>query len=245
MHGLGTIINTAAILVCGAIGLFIKKGINQKITDSIIKAIGLSVMFIGISSTLKEMLIIDGNSLNTQGTLLLIISIIIGAFFGEILKIEDRLDSLGEKLKATVKAKDSGSFVEGFVTTTLIFCVGAMAIVGSLNDGLKGDYSMLLAKSVLDSIMALIMASTLGVGVLFSAATVFVYQGLITLLAKFISPILSDALISNLSLVGSALIFAIGINLVFNKKLKTGNLLPALIVPIIYELILKLIIPLF
>lgn len=245
MHGLGTIINTAAILLCGTVGLFIKKGISQKITDSIVKAIGLAVMFIGISSTLTEMLVIEENSLNTQGTLLLIISLIIGAFFGEILKIEDRLDNLGEKLKQTVKAKDSGSFVEGFVTTTLIFCVGAMAIVGSLNDGLNGDYSMLLAKSVLDGIMALIMASTLGVGVLFSAATVFVYQGLITLLAEFISPILSDALISNLSLVGSALIFAIGINLVFGKKIRTGNLLLALIVPIIYELILKLIIPLF
>lgn len=245
MHGLGTIINTAAILLCGTVGLFIKKGISQKITDSIVKAIGIAVMFIGISSTLTEMLVIEENSLNTQGTLLLIISLIIGAFFGEILKIEDRLDNLGEKLKQTVKAKDSGNFVEGFVTTTLIFCVGAMAIVGSLNDGLNGDYSMLLAKSVLDGIMALIMASTLGVGVLFSAATVFVYQGLITLLAEFISPILSDLLVSNLSLVGSALIFAIGINLVFGKKIRTGNLLPALTIPIIYELILKLIIPLF
>ncbi len=237
MHGLGTIINTVAVLICGGIGLFIKKGVSQNIMDSVVKAIGIAVLFIGINGVLSEMLVITEGSIETQGTMLLIISLIIGAFLGEVLKIEDRLDMLGEKLKKAVKSKDGGNFVEGFVNTTLIFCVGAMAIVGSLNDGLTGDYSMLAAKSILDGIMALLMASTLGVGVLFSAIPVFIYQGAITLLAEFIAPILSETLISNLSLVGSAMIFAIGVNLVFGKKIKTGNLLPALLIPIIYELI--------
>lgn len=245
MHGLGTLINTAAVLVCGTIGLFLKKGLNQKIADCVVKAMGIAVMFIGISGVLKEMLVVENAGIETRGTMLLIVSLIIGAFLGEALKIEDRLDSIGEKLKATVKSKDGSNFVEGFVNCTLIFCVGAMAIVGSLEDGLTGNFSTLAAKSILDGIMALIMSSTLGVGVLFSALAVLVYQGAITLLAGFISPILSDSLVSNLSLVGSALIFAIGVNLLFGKKIRTGNLLPALLVPIVYELIIKLIVPLF
>jgi len=175
----------------------------------------------------------------------MIISLILGTFIGELLKIEDRLESVGEKLKKAVKAKNSGNFVEGFVTTTLIFCVGAMAIVGSLEDGLTGDFSMLAAKSVLDGIMAIIVASTMGIGVLFSAIPVFIYQGAITLLAEFISPVLSDQLVLNLSYIGSALIFGIGVNQVFGKKIKTGNMLPALLIPIVYELFTKLVLPLF
>ena len=246
MHGLGTLINVAAILICGTIGLFIKKGLNQKIIDSVMRAIGVAVMFVGISGALTGLLYVkpDG-SLETQGAMMLIISLILGTFLGELLKIEDGLENIGNKLKDKVKSKDGGNFTEAFVSTTLIFCVGAMAIVGSLNDGLRGDYSMLAAKSVLDGIIALITASTMGVGALFSAIPVLIYQGAITLLAEFISPILSEQLISNLSYIGSALIFGIGVNQVFGKKIKTGNMLPALLIPIIYELFTKLILPLF
>ncbi len=245
MHGLGTIINTVSVVIFGTIGLFLKKGISQRIADEVVHAIGIAVIFIGISGTLSEMLSVVDGKIAIKGTMLLIISLIIGAFLGEALKIEQHLESFGQKLKTAVKSKDGADFVEGFVTTTLIFCVGAMAIVGSLEDGLTGDFSTLAAKSVLDSVMALIMSSTLGVGVLFSAGAVLVYQGSITLLAEFISPILSDTLVSNLSLVGSALIFAIGVNLLFGKKIKTGNLLPALLIPVVYEVILKLLVPLF
>lgn len=246
MHGLGTIINVVAILICGGIGLFIKKGLNQKIIDSVMRGIGVAVMFIGISGTLTGLLKVNTDgSIETQGAMMLIISLILGTFLGELLKIEDRLESVGDFLKSKVKSKDGGNFTEAFVSTTLIFCVGAMAIVGSLNDGLTGDYSMLAAKSVLDGMIALITASTLGVGALFSVIPVAIYQGGITLLAEFISPILSEQLISNLSYVGSALIFGIGVNQVFGKKIKTGNMLPALLIPIIYELFNKLILPLF
>lgn len=246
MHGLGTLINVAAILLGGFIGLFVKKGLNEKLMDSVMKAIGVAVMFVGISGALTGLLkITEGGKIETSGTMLMIISLILGTFIGELLKIEDRLESVGEKLKKAVKAKNSGNFVEGFVTTTLIFCVGAMAIVGSLEDGLTGDFSMLAAKSVLDGIMAIIVASTMGIGVLFSAIPVFIYQGAITLLAEFISPVLSDQLVLNLSYIGSALIFGIGVNQVFGKKIKTGNMLPALLIPIVYELFTKLVLPLF
>lgn len=245
MHGLGTIINTIAILVGGFIGLFVKKGINQKVLDSVMRAIGVAVMFVGISGALTGLLKIDSGTLNTSGTMLMIISLILGTFIGELLKIEDKLESIGEKLKSKVKVKDGTNFVEGFVTTTLIFCVGAMAIVGSIQDGLTGDYTMLAAKSILDGIMALIIASTMGVGALFSAIPVAIYQGSITILAEFISPILSQELILNLSYIGSTLIFCIGVNQLFGKKIKTGNMLPALLIPVIYELFNKLILPLF
>ena len=246
MHGLGTLINVGAILLGGFIGLFVKKGLNEKLMDSVMKAIGVAVMFVGISGALTGLLkITEGGKIETSGTMLMIISLILGTFIGELLKIEDRLERVGEKLKKAVKAKNSGNFVEGFVTTTLIFCVGAMAIVGSLEDGLTGDFSMLAAKSVLDGIMAIIVASTMGIGVLFSAIPVFIYQGAITLLAEFISPVLSDQLVLNLSYIGSALIFGIGVNQVFGKKIKTGNMLPALLVPIVYELFTKLVLPLF
>ena len=245
MHGIGTLINVIAILIGGLIGLFVKKGLNQKVLDSVMRAIGVAVMFVGISGALTGLLKVEGGALNTSGTMLMIISLILGTFIGELIKIEDRLESIGESLKNKVKVKDGGNFVEAFVTTTLIFCVGAMAIVGSIQDGLTGDYTMLAAKSILDGILALIVASTMGVGALFSAIPVFIYQGGITLLAEFISPILSEELILNLSYIGSTLIFGIGVNQVFGKKIKTGNMLPALLIPIIYELFNKLILPLF
>ncbi len=245
MRGLGTLINVVAVLIGGGAGLLIKKGISERLSDSLLKAIGVAVMFVGISGACEGLLTVEGGQIKTRGTMLLIISIILGTLLGEILKIEDRLESLGERLKNKVKSKDGSNFVEGFVSTTLIFCIGAMAIVGSLNDGLRGDYTMLAAKSVLDCIMALITASTMGVGVLFSAIAVLLYQGSITLLSGLISPILSSELVLNLSFVGSVLIFCIGLNQVFGKKIKTGNMLPALLVPIIYELIVKLIFPLF
>ena len=246
MHGLGTIINVVAILIGGGIGLFMKKGLNQKLLDSLMKAIGVATMFIGISGAMAGLLKAnESGAIETQGTMLLIISLLVGTFLGELLKIEDKLEGMGNFLKSKIKSKDGGNFTEAFVNSTLIFCVGAMAIVGSLNDGLTGDYSMLAAKSILDGLIALIMGSTLGVGTLFSIIPVVIYQGGITLLAEFISPILSQELIGNLSYVGSALIFCIGINQVFGKKIKTGNMLPALLIPIFYELFTKLILPLF
>ncbi|MBQ9936832.1 MAG: DUF554 domain-containing protein, partial [Oscillospiraceae bacterium] len=159
---MGTIINTAAVVLGAFLGLILNRRVNKALLDNIMKAVGVSVMFIGISGALTGMLKIQNGKIDSTGAMLLIISLVLGTLIGELIKIEDRLESIGEKLKKAVKSKSDGKFVDGFVTTTLITCVGAMAIVGALEDGLTGDYSMLLAKSLLDGIVAIILASTMG-----------------------------------------------------------------------------------
>lgn len=238
MIGIGTIINMTAILIGSTIGMFLQNGLKERFRNTIMTALGLSTMFIGITGALSGIFSIEGGKLNTNHTMLMIISLTMGALLGELIDIETRLERMGELCKKTlrVSGKKGENFVEGFVNSSLLVCVGAMAIIGSLQDGLTGDASMLFAKSILDGIAMIIFASTLGVGVYFSAIPLGIYQGSITLSAKWIQPYLSDQLISNISFVGSILIFAIGINLVFGKKIKTGNLLPAIIIPILYEL---------
>ena len=241
MRGLGTIINTLAVIAGSGIGLLLKSGSKQKIQDILMQACGIAVIFIGAAGALQGMLVVNEGKIETQGTMLLIFSLVIGGFIGEILDIEKKLDGLGTRIKNAVKIKEDNRFVEGFVNASLIICVGAMAIVGSLQDGLTGDYSMLLAKSILDLIIVIIFASTHGIGVMFSAIAVFVYQGIFTVLASSIGQFLGEPLINNLSYIGSTLIFCVGANLTFGKRIRIGNLLPALIVPVIYEIILQLI----
>lgn len=240
MRGLGTIINTLAVIVGSGIGLFLKSGLKQKIQDILMQACGIAVIFIGAAGALQGMLAVNEGKIETQGSMLLIFSLVIGGIIGEILDIEKKLDGLGTKIKKAVKVKEDNRFVEGFVNVSLIICVGAMAIVGSIQDGLTGDYSMLLAKSILDFIIAVIFASTHGIGVMFSAAAVFAYQGIITVLASSIGHFLGESLINNLSYIGSTLIFCVGVNIAFGKKIRIGNLLPALIIPVIYEIVLLL-----
>ena len=239
MVGLGTLVNMVAIIIGATIGIIIKGGLKQRFQDTIMNALGLAVMFIGISGALQGMFVVDGTSLETANTMLMIISLALGALLGEIIDIESKLDRLGEliRVKLKVKGEKGSNFVEGFVTSSLLYCVGAMAIIGSLKDGLTGDSSMLYAKSFLDGISAIILTSTLGIGVFFSAVPLGIYQGLITFSAKYIEPFLSDQLIANISFIGSILIFGIGINMVFGKKIKCGNLLPAVLIPVAYEII--------
>ena len=239
MKGLGTIINVLAVLIGGTLGILIKGGMKEKLQNILVQACGLATLFIGISGTLQNMLIVSDDGLNVQGTLLLICSLVIGSFVGELIDIEAKLEATGEKLKGMIKSKNDSRFVDGFVTASLVICIGAMAVVGSLQDGLTGDYSMLLSKSILDFIIIIVFASTMGVGVLFSALPLGIYQGGITLLAVFIAPYMTDSMISSLSLVGSALIFGVGVNLIWEKKLSVGNMLPALCVPVVYELIMQ------
>lgn len=240
MIGLGTIVNVVAVLIGATIGLVIKGGLPSRFEKTVMTAIGLATLFIGINGTLSGMLVISGDgSISSQHTMLLIASLVIGAVIGELIDIEKHLDNLGEwcKHKFKFQGEQNATFVEGFVSSSLLFCVGAMTIVGALEDGLNGNPSMLYAKSLMDGISAIVFTASLGVGVYFSILTVIVYQGGITLLARLIQPLLSDALISQMSLVGSVLIFAIGINLIFGKKVKTGNLLPAILVPIFWNII--------
>lgn len=237
MIGLGTLVNAAVIIVGGVVGTFIKSGLPERFKKIVMQAIGLSVLMIGVSGTLQGMYkVIDGGKLDRQFVMLMIFSLVIGAVVGEWLDIEDKLDKLGQWFQARF-AKGGGNFAEGFVTASLIYCVGAMAIVGALEDGLTGNTATLFAKSILDGVSSVVFAATMGIGVAFSAIPVLIYQGTITLLASFIEPLLAPEVISQLSLVGSVLIAGIGLTMLEIKKIKVGNMLPAILVPFVYYII--------
>lgn len=236
MFGFGTIINTAAVIAGGIAGVVLKKGIPENCQKILMQACGIATIFIGVSGALKEMLVINGSSIETKGTFLLILSLVLGGLAGSLLSIEDRLERLGELLKKKLHSEKDSQFVEGFVTSTLVICIGAMAIVGAIEDGLTGNFSTLTAKAILDFVIVMIFASTLGKGVIFSALPLFLYQGAITILAAILGDFMSPSLISDISFVGSALIFCVGINIAFGKKFNVGNMLPALLVPIIYQM---------
>lgn len=236
MIGLGTLINTAAVLVGGLLGLRLKNGIAQKFEGILMQALGLATIFLGISGVLKYMLVLENGVFSTRGEMLLIFSLVIGSLLGQWLDIDSKMEMLGIKLKDAVRIKNDNRFVEGFVTTSLIICVGAMAIVGAMQDGLSGDCSMLIAKSMLDFALVVILASAYGIGVVFSAIPLFLYQGAITVIAALFGAVISNTLIGELSFVGSALIFCVGVNLVREKTFKVANMLPALIIPIFWEL---------
>lgn len=237
MIGLGTLVNAAVIIAGGVVGTFIKSGLPERFKKIVMQAIGLSVLMIGVSGTLQGMYkVIDGGKLDRQFVMLMIFSLVIGAVVGEWLDIEDKLDKLGQWFQARF-AKGGGNFAEGFVTASLIYCVGAMAIVGALEDGLTGNTATLFAKSILDGISSIVFAATMGIGVAFSAIPVLIYQGAITLLASFIEPLLAPEVISQLSLVGSVLIAGIGLTMLEIKKIKVGNMLPAILVPFVYYII--------
>ena len=225
---LGTIVNTAAILLGTLLGLLLKKGLPERFQDVIMKGLALCVLLIGISGALKG-----------ENTLIAILSIAIGAIIGEIIDLDRRLNSLGQLLEARFSKGDGEQTVaRAFVTSSLLFCVGAMAIVGSLQSGLTGDHEMIYTKSMLDGISSIIFASSLGYGVVFSAVAVFVYQGAIVLLAQWIAPFLSDAVIAEMTCTGSLLIIALSLNMLGLTRIKVANYLPALLLPILLCLFL-------
>lgn len=233
MFGMGTIINTAAIIVGGFLGYFFGGLLKQRHQDTLSMACGVCVLFIGISGALEGMLFIEGSGIISGNSMLIIGCLAPGALIGEMINLEDRFERFGEWLKLkTGNAKDK-KFVEGFVTASLTVCIGAMAIVGSIQDGILGDYSVLATKAVLDLIIIMVMTCSMGKGCAFSAIPVAVLQGTVTILARMIEPIMTDAALANLSLVGSILIFCVGINLVWGKKVRVANLLPSIVIAVI------------
>jgi len=228
-------VNVVAILVGGGIGLLLKRFTLQRLMDAAMQGVGLAVVVIGISKTLAASYVVVAEGLQAQHTLLLIISLALGALLGEFLAIDAGLSRFAAWCETSfIKPGTSSTFAEGFVTATLMFCVGSMAIVGALEDGINQNSEVLFAKSTLDFIASMILASTLGAGVLLSAAAVAIYQGGISLLAVFLAPHLSDIVIAQISMVGSVLIMGIGLNILGISKLKIGNLLPAVFLPVIY-----------
>ncbi|MBC7086948.1 MAG: DUF554 domain-containing protein [Tissierellales bacterium] len=225
---LGTIVNSLAIIIGAIIGIILKKGIREEYKNTVMDGIGLSVIIIGIS-----------NALEFESLVVVIVSIVVGSIIGELINIDKGLNNFSVKLQAKLKNPE-GNFSKGFITASLVYCVGAMAIVGAIQSGLTGNHQTLYAKAVLDGITAIVFASTLGIGVMFSSVAVFLYQGIITLFASSISTFLNTQVINEISSVGGILIIAIGINLLGLKEIKIANMLPAILVPAIYYLIISL-----
>lgn len=233
MVGFGTILNTLAILAGGICGALFGRFLSDSAQDTLTKVCGVSTLFIAITGALEQMVTVEGTGITTGGSMLIIGCLAIGAVIGEILDIEGAFERFGEWLKIkSGNAKDKG-FVNAFVTASLTVCIGAMAIVGSIQDGIMGDYSILATKAVLDLIIITVMSCSMGKGAVFSAIPVAVFQGSITALAGLLRPVMTEAALGNLSLVGNVLIFCVGINLVWGKKVKVANLLPAIVVAVI------------
>lgn len=233
MIGLGTIINVAAIVIGGLLGMFCGRLLKPRLQDTLNMACGVCVLFIGIAGALEGMLSVEGGRIVSGGAMLVIGCLAIGALLGEMLNLEDKFERFGEWLK--VKSGNTGEkrFVDAFVTASLTVCIGAMAIVGSIEDGIFGDYSILATKAVLDLIIILVMTCAMGKGCIFSAIPVGILQGSVTLLSRLIRPLMTDAAMANLSTVGSILIFCVGLNLVWGKKVRVANLLPAIVIAVI------------
>ena len=232
MIGLGTIINSAAILSGGVLGLFSGRLIRQEQQDALMKVCGISVMFIAIAGAMQGMLRLDGDRLVGVKSMLVVLCLALGTIAGELAGIEKGFERFGEWLKRKTGNSGDKTFVNAFVTASLTVCIGAMAIVGAIRDGLTGDFSTLAVKSVLDLIIIAVMTSTLGKGCIFSAIPVFVFEGAVTLLARLISPVMTETATAYLSLIGSILIFCVGVNLVWEKKLRVANMLPAVLLAV-------------
>lgn len=219
---LGTIANAAAVIVGGIIGLIFKNVIPEKTSEALLKTTGLAVIAIGIS------LMSAGENFT-----LLIISLIIGTIIGEGINIEGNLDKFGAYIESKIKNKQS-NIALGFVTCTLVYCVGSMAIVGSIQSGLTGNHEILFSKAVIDGITAVSFAATMGAGVILSGISVLVYQGLITMLASLMESLLSPGVVAEMTAIGGVIIMGIGLNFLIEKRMRVGNLLPAIFIPIIY-----------
>ena len=201
------------------------------------KASGLSVVFIGAAGAMEQMLAISQGDITSVQSMLVVASLTIGALIGEMLKIELRFEQFGEWLKHKTGNSGDHRFVDGFVTATLTVCIGAMAIVGAIQDGILGDYTILATKAVLDFVIIMVMASTLGKGAIFSALPVFLFEGVLTLGASFLKPFMTDVALANISLIGSILIFCVGINLIWERSFKVANFLPAIVVAVLASFI--------
>ncbi|HOI85166.1 MAG TPA: DUF554 domain-containing protein [Acholeplasmataceae bacterium] len=234
---MGTLINAAAIIIATLLGVIFKKGLPERIQKGVMVSLGLGLAALSLGWFLKDFFTIQNGDLLTSDDLLIIVSLVIGVMIGEWIDIEGRLNTWAEGIE---KKYNLPPLAKGFIAATLIFCVGAMAIVGSIQDGIYGDMTTLLIKSALDFVTAMILASVLGIGVIFSAISVLIYQGAITILAMFGADLMTPEIIRSLSMIGNILLIGIGINFMELKRIKVANMLPALLVPIIYHVILIL-----
>lgn len=232
MIGIGSVVNAGAIVAGGCLGLAVGSLIPRRVQATLVSGMAVGTMFIGAGGTFSKMLVPgSGGSLETRGALMLVLSLAIGAVAGELADIDGKFDRFGEWLKRMTRNERDTSFLDGFVTASLTFCIGAMAILGALEDGLRGDPSLLYLKSAMDGIFTIALTASLGKGVLFSAIPILLFQGSITLAASLLRPIMTPAVLDAISLVGGALIFCVGWNILWNeRKIRVANLLPSLVV---------------
>ncbi|HFH9921869.1 TPA: DUF554 domain-containing protein [Streptococcus suis] len=234
MFALGTIINTVAIALAGLLGSWFGHLLKERHQSGLTVASGIAVLFLGISGSLEGLLAVADGNLTGWNSMLLVISLALGTLIGELLHIEGWFERLGIWLREKSGNSKDTHFIDAFLTASLTVCIGAMAIIGSIQDGLTGDYRLLAIKSILDFIIILIMTSSLGKGAGFSAVPVFLFQGSLTVLARLIEPLMTEQALSNLSMVGSVLIFCVGVNIVWDRKIRVANMLPAVLVAVVW-----------
>lgn len=230
MPGLGTLINVAAIVVGGLLGLLLRSRLSDELQQNLVRVVALCTLFIGIQGTLEQAIVLSEGAVKMQGTMMAMGSLIAGTLIGSWHGIEKAIVRLGEWLKAKSGSGGDRQFVTAFVTTSLTVCIGAMAVVGSIRDGIDHDYSVLAAKAILDAVFVMAFSASLGRGCIFSAVPVAVFQGTMTLLAALIAPFLTPAALGNISLVGSMMIFCVGVNIIWGTKFKVADMLPALVI---------------
>ena len=230
MPGLGTIINVCCIVAGGLVGLVGKRFISQRLQNALLKACGLSVIFLGLGGALEKMLTVATAALSSGGTMMILVSLAAGSAIGEAIDLDARFEALGNWLREKTGSSGDATFVDGFVTASLTVCIGAMAIVGSIQDGISGDYTTLALKGAIDAVCICAMAASMGKGVVFSALPVGAWQGLVTAASTLLQPVMTQAALDNLGLVGSILIFCVGVNLIWPRTFKPANMLPAVFI---------------
>lgn len=234
--GFGTLVNMLAIFVGGTCGILFGRFLSQKIQQTLELSCGVAVIFIGAGGTLSKMLAVNPDgSLETVGSLMMIVSLALGGLIGEVIDIDGKVERFGIFLREKSGNEGDSRFIDGFVTSSLTVCIGAMAVIGAIEDRLLGNFSILYAKSILDFLIVMAFAASMGKGCIFSAIAVGIFQGSITLAAGFLEPIMTPTALSNLSYVGNILIFCVGINLFFGKKIRVANLLPSLIIAVAWR----------
>lgn len=235
MTGLGTIVNCAAVIVGALIGMLFKKALKERFCELITQSMGLAVIFIGAAGGVGRIIELNKAENGTVQIVMMVLAFTLGSFFGELINIQHLTERFASWLKVKTKSENDNGFVSGFVSASLTICVGAMAVIGPIQDALSHDYSTLFTKAVLDLVIIMVMASAMGKGTAFSVIPLAAIQGSITLIAKLVEPYLTQSAVTNISFVGSMMIFCVGVNLMFDKKIRVANMLPTIIFSVAFS----------
>lgn len=241
MRGLGTVINVALLIFGGLCGLLFGKKLNERIKDTLLSVNAVAIMMLAVGGVMQNMLSLSDGKLSTGATVMMIVSLTLGGLIGEIININALVDKFGEWLRIKSHSTGDDSFVSAFVSASCTVCIGAMAVIGSINDGVSGDCSVLIAKAILDAVIICVMTASQGKGCIFSAVPVAIFQGVITIIAVFVGGFMTDLALSYLSYVGNFLIFCVGLNLIRKKQIRVANLLPSLVIAVAWGFVAPLI----